>query len=147
MTTHTISVTTPPVTDTIIPKDAPDINQEETLNVITATVDDVELLNILGIKSTPTSPQLPTVVLDWDDMPELSEAEEDDDENHSTTTQQKRKYNEDEYDPFAGFDFVEVQPKKQCKFVDEEAEDLLDTMNVLPLDEDIRLALDLIASS
>jgi hypothetical protein len=133
-------------TTTTIPRDTPPVkhNQEE---VITATVDDVELLNILGITSTPSSPQQPIVVLDWEDMPELSEAEEEDDENQSTTTQQKRKYNEDDFDLFAEFDFVEVQPKKQ-KFVNEEAEDLLSTMNVLlPLDEDIRLALDLISSS
>jgi hypothetical protein len=139
--------TTPVTSLSPLPTDTTPVKQEdqETLNVITATVDDVELLNILGITSAPSSPQQPAVVLDWDDMPELSEEEEDDDEQSTTT--QKRKYNEDEYDLFAEFDFVEVQPKKQRKFVNEEDEDLLNTMNVLPLDEDIRLALDLLSSS
>lgn len=104
-------------------------------------VDDVELLAILGLSSPPTSPYLcdSMAVLDWDDMPELSE-EEDEDDNQSV----KRKY--DEEDIFAEYDFIEVtlQPeqKKQKTLLIQEA-----FVSQDQLEEDIRLALDLISSS
>ncbi|KAI8079003.1 uncharacterized protein B0P05DRAFT_542002 [Gilbertella persicaria] len=122
------------------------------LSTVTATVDDIELLNILGLTSIPSSPNLcndSLAVLDWDDMPELSE--EDDDDSSIVT---KRKHEDEEEDIFAELDFVEVpfvkeeqEPDhKKRKFVsDDTNEEALFNMN-LQLEDDIRLALDLISS-
>ncbi|CEP18565.1 hypothetical protein [Parasitella parasitica] len=124
---------------------------------VAATVDDVELLNILGLTSTAQNFNAIScndiAVLDWDDMPELSaeeddEEEEDDDKESISSKNNKRKYNDQDENIFADLDFVEVPftttTKKQKTFVDEddEFEDLLQ-----PLDDDMRLALDLISSA
>lgn len=125
-------------------------------------VDDVELLAILGL-SAPSSPTLcdnntSIAVLDWEDMPELSE-EEDEDDSNSINTNNKRKYNDEDEDIFAEFDFVEVSiqqpPEKKQKtlliqqpFVSEDSESILSSSpNVQLNEEDIRLALDLISST
>lgn len=104
-------------------------------------VDDVELLAILGLASPPTSPSLcdDMAVLDWDDMPELSE---DEDVNESVLV--KRKYDED--DLFAEYDFIEVtlQPeqKKQKTLLIQEP-----FVSQDQLEEDIRIALDLVSAT
>lgn len=123
-------------------------------------VDDVELLAILGL-SAPSSPTLcdntSIAVLDWEDMPELSE-EEDEDDSNSINNNNKRKFNDEDEDIFAEFDFVEVAiqpPEKKQKtlliqqpFVSEESETILSSSpNVQLNEEDIRLALDLISST
>ncbi|KAL7313100.1 hypothetical protein PS15m_006885 [Mucor circinelloides] len=132
---------------------------------VTATVDDVELLNILGLTSNTNAISCNDfAVLDWDDMPELSAEEDDeddeDDKESISSKNNKRKF-QDEDDVFADLDFIEVpllpatsttdtttpSAKKQKTFVDEEDEsELLKNMALPPLDDDIRLALDLISS-
>lgn len=152
---------------------------------VTATVDDVELLNILGLTSNNANANAIScndfAVLDWDDMPELSAEEEDDEDDEDdkdsiSSKNNKRKFHDID-DVFADFDFIEVpllpattttttststttattnntttdittpSAKKQKTFVDEEDEsELLKNMTLPPLDDDIRLALDLISS-
>lgn len=68
--------------------------EEEELASIDHVIDDSELLAILGFPSAAENG-----LLDWDDMPELSEGEEDD---------HKRKYADDDDDIFSQFDFEEV---------------------------------------
>lgn len=125
-------------------------------------VDDVELLAILGL-SAPSSPTLcdntSIAVLDWEDMPELSEEEDEDDNNsiNNNNNNNKRKFNDEDEDIFAEFDFVEVSiqpPEKKQKtlliqqpFVSEDSETILSSPNVQLNEEDIRLALDLISSA
>ncbi|KAK4518401.1 uncharacterized protein ATC70_008618 [Mucor velutinosus] len=133
---------------------------------VTATVDDVELLNILGLTSNANVISCNDfAVLDWDDMPELSAEEEDDEDDEDdkdsiSSKNNKRKFH-DVDDVFADLDFIEVpllpattttdtttpSAKKQKTFVDEEDEsELLKNMALPPLDDDIRLALDMISS-
>ncbi|KAG2193501.1 hypothetical protein INT46_002992 [Mucor plumbeus] len=130
---------------------------------VTATVDDVELLNILGLTSFNANAnaiscnnQDDLAVLDWNDMPELSaeeeeDEEEDEDDKQSISSNNKRKSNDQGEDLFAQLDFVEVPLlKKQKTFVDEEDESELLSLNMdllPPLDDEIRLALDLISSA
>lgn len=111
------------------------------------TVDDVELLNILGIP-----PKI--AVLDWDDMmPELDEDLDDDKESVVTTCTSKRKYNDEEENIFNQFDFIEVpivteepekkpeSKKRKLSFV--ENEDFMTNNFKINLDQDIQLALEL----
>ncbi|KAI9470730.1 MAG: hypothetical protein EXX96DRAFT_611895 [Benjaminiella poitrasii] len=73
-----------------------------TTTTTTPIVDDVELLNILGL-------QQPLAVLDWDDdMPEM-----EDDDKESIITHKEKKHNEEDDDDdgiFAEFEFIEVEP-------------------------------------
>ncbi|KAI8048242.1 hypothetical protein BDF21DRAFT_433628 [Thamnidium elegans] len=71
-----------------------DDDEEQELASIDHVIDDSELLAILGFPSATENG-----LLDWDDMPELSEGEEDD---------HKRKYADDDDDIFSQFDFEEV---------------------------------------
>lgn len=111
----------------------------------TVVVDDKELLAILGLCSPPSSPYLcnSIAVLDWDDMPELSEAEDEDD---NQSVQTKRKYHDDEVDIFAEYDFIEVsiepEQKKQKTLLIQQP-----FISETQIEEDIRLALDLISST
>ncbi|OBZ84265.1 hypothetical protein A0J61_07690 [Choanephora cucurbitarum] len=138
------------------------MSQPMDLNTVTATVDDAELLTILGLSSLPSSPVMCNdrlAVLDWDDMPELSEEEGEEEEDDDSIVTNKRKHSDD--DLFAEFDFVEVPLMEQAQdteetdqkkrkllqpsFVDDEDTLLNPNLN-LQLDDDIQLALDLIAS-
>ncbi|GAA5811243.1 hypothetical protein MFLAVUS_004675 [Mucor flavus] len=83
--------------------------EQEELASIDHVIDDSELLAILGFPSAAENG-----LLDWDDMPELSEGEEDD---------HKRKYADDDDDIFSQFDFEEVNllyptPTKKQKLDD-----------------------------
>lgn len=139
-------------------------NTADTLQQTIDIVDDVELLAILGLTSPPRSPCDTTsfVVLDWDDMPELSVSEEDEEEDDNVSVNnKKRKYEEDEEedeDIFAQFDFVEVSPienKKQKTLLiqqpfsvaEEQQEEQQPTFLQSTDEQDIKLALDLIISS
>ena len=153
--------TTPP------PLSAPATPTATQIVDVTATVDDVELLNILGLTSNANAISCNDfAVLDWDDMPELSAEEEDDEDDEDdkdsiSSKNNKRKFH-DVDDVFADLDFIEVpllpattttdattpSAKKQKTFVDEEDEsELLKNMTLPPLDDDIRLVLDLISSA
>ncbi|KAG2201011.1 hypothetical protein INT47_006555 [Mucor saturninus] len=122
------------------------MNSNADADTSSVVVDDIELLAILGLTSPSPCSSLcnnenedSMAVLDWDDMPELSE-----DEDASTDTVVKRKY--DEEDLFAEFDFIEVtllpEQKKQKTLLIQEPFVSQDQM-----EEDIRLALDLVSSS
>ncbi|CEP09251.1 hypothetical protein [Parasitella parasitica] len=92
-------------------------------------IDDDELLAILGLpvssvsssatSTTVNSPVNESSLLDWEDMPELSEGEEDYSFSVADLTLQvpptnKRKFDDD---IFAQYDFVEANPftKRLCK--------------------------------
>ncbi|KAI8879067.1 hypothetical protein K501DRAFT_287548 [Backusella circina FSU 941] len=105
----------------------------------TDIVDDAELLAILGI------PIPVTAVLDWDDMPELSESDSDE-----CIDSKKRKHDDDDDDDlFAGFDFeptiVQPPPTKKRSFVEDitfNGDDILSIVN----EEDMLLACELSSS-
>jgi hypothetical protein len=104
----------------------------------TDIVDDAELLAILGI------PIPVTAVLDWEDMPELSESDNDE-----FVDSKKRKHDDDDDDDlFAGFDFeptIVQPPTKKRSFVEDitfNGDDILSIVN----EEDMLLACELSSS-
>lgn len=74
-------------------------DQKDPIDDTTVIIDDVELLAILGIPSlTNTAANSPVDeqgILDWDDIPPVE-------------PQNKRKREEEEFDIFAQFDFVDA---------------------------------------
>ena len=99
MTTMSTLLLTQPLNINDINIKFDDDDEEEALPQETMTIDtmidDKELLAILGLNSS-------SLLLDWDEVPELSEGEE---ENHHDN---KRKWQDDDDDILAQFDFEEV---------------------------------------
>ncbi|KAI8378052.1 uncharacterized protein BYT42DRAFT_572552 [Radiomyces spectabilis] len=140
-------------------QESPLLNLSHVTPSVPDVVDDAELLAILGLpaptaplsesnsssSSTTTASMDPPVVLDWDDMPELLEEEDDENDSHHAG---KKRSRDDEDDLFATLDFVEVpMPKKPATSVFVDTDVNLDSIHAQLLnDQDIRLALELIAS-